>query len=140
METSNPISVIHPITTIFESALQLKPENRIPLYIYLPDRDSQNQQVDNSEYRDKFIQKFTIWFGGCSVEQTLGFWQGQVLVCENTLVIMSYVTHEQLIKNIDALKALLDEFHYQNKQECMLLVLGNNVYLYDPTSSEPNLG
>lgn len=141
METNNSISVILPITTIFESALQLKPENRIPLYIYLPDRDSQNQQVDNSEHRDVFIQKFTTWFGGCSVEQTLGFWQGQqVLVCENTLVIMSYVTHEQIINNMEGLKSILDDFYYQSKQETLLIVLGNSVYLYEPTSSGSNLG
>jgi hypothetical protein len=123
-----------PITTIFESALQLEPENRIPLYIHLPDRDCQNQQFDNTEHRDKFTQQFTLWFGGCSIDQKLGFWQGQAFVCENTHVLMSYVTYEQLIENMHGLKTILDDFYYRTNQETLLLVLGNRVYFYQPSS------
>ena len=135
MEPNNSLASQPPITTFFQSALQLEREDRIPLSIYLPDRDRENKPVDISSWQEILIQQMSLCFGGCSVSQTLGFWQGQVLVTENTFVIMSYVTHQQLIENISALKTNLDRFYYQTNQETLLIVLGNNIYLYKPSVS-----
>ena len=132
METNNfPSKQPQSIFNLFQSAIQVQPENRISLSIFLPDRDRNNQSIDIFFWREMIVTNLSMLYGGCSVSKVQGFWlQGEVLISENTLIITTFITPEEFSQSIEAFKNMLHRLYYQTNQDTLLVTLGDNIYYY----------
>ena len=121
------------LATLFKQTFELERQECIQLSIYLPDRDLDNRRVRVRAWQKKINKKLNECFGGSSVAKVRGFYLlGHTLIKERTLVISCYLSPERFTEGLRELKPLLDGYFFHSRQECLLLVLADEVFYYRP--------
>lgn len=140
METNNyPSAQPQSITTLFQSTFQVQPENRIPLSIYIPDRDRNNRPIDIFFWKELITTQMSLLYGGCSLSSVQGFWlQGEVLISENTSIITTYITPHEFAASVHSFKSMLYRLYYQTNQDTLLITLGDQIYYFRPEQNNAN--
>lgn len=119
------------ISNTILSCLQSK-DQMTPFSIYLHARDRNNTPVNLCFWRELFLLKLSFNKDECNFSPTVPFWKGSALIAGNTLVITSHINYDQLVGKISTVAKFLDHFFYATGK-AVLLVLGENQYLYQPT-------
>lgn len=112
---------------MFKNAIKL--DQRIAVYV--PATDNVNQAVNNDAMVKKCAAMLSDFFGGATIQPGRGAWVSETagLVLEETTIVYSYTTAENLEKYIEKVEAFALDMKAAMKQDAVSVEINNSLFL-----------